>query len=60
MAAISHLLATRRFTLLVKILQWNRKIQYSNYLVQSSFSFGVGTAFPHLFWHYTPEYQQAC
>ena len=28
---------------------------YSNYLAQSSFLFGVGTAFPHLFFlHYTP------
>jgi len=29
---------------------------YSNYLVQSSFLFGVVTALPHLFFqHYTPE-----
>jgi len=56
-AAISDALATRRFALLVKILQWNRKIlcgnswcsPYSDYLVQSSHLFGVGTAFRHLF-----------
>jgi len=27
---------------------------YLNYLVQSSFSFGVGTAFPHIFFSTTP------
>jgi len=52
-------LATRRFALLVKCLQWNRKIQYgilvtecslySRNLSQPSSLFGVETAFPHLF-----------
>jgi len=61
---LTDVLATRRSALLVKSLHWNRKIQcevlvgkcslYSNYLVQSSFLFGVGTASPHLFFSTTP------
>jgi len=53
---LTDVLATCRFALLVKSLQWNRKIQCRSSCRQTLTLFelfGVGMAFPHLFFSTT-------